>query len=83
MKTTAVVSEKGQVTIPKPIRRSLGIKPGTELRFEERNGQLIATRVAAPGALDALFGILPRMDVDAAIAEMRGPAWNPKVDGKR
>jgi AbrB family looped-hinge helix DNA binding protein len=83
MKTTAVVGEKGQVTIPKPLRRSLGITPGTELRFEERHGQLVATRVAAPGALDGVVGILPRMDVDAALAEMRGPAWNPKLDGKR
>jgi len=83
MKQTAVVGEKGQVTIPKPLRRSLGITPGTELRFEERDGALFARRVASAGALDAVVGILPPMDVDAALAGMRGPAWDPKRDGRR
>lgn len=30
------VTEKGQVTIPKPIRDKLGIGPGSEVRFVDR-----------------------------------------------
>lgn len=39
MKTT--VSEKGQITIPKQIRDSLGIGPGTVLDVEEGEGRVI------------------------------------------
>jgi AbrB family looped-hinge helix DNA binding protein len=70
----SVVSEKGQVTIPKALRDSLAIRPGTELDFVEEDGALVARRVVAGDPLDALFGLLPRLDVDEAIAEMRGPA---------
>lgn len=31
------VTEKGQVTIPKPIRDKLGIGPGSEVEFVERD----------------------------------------------
>jgi AbrB family looped-hinge helix DNA binding protein len=35
------VTTKGQVTIPKPVRRSLGIKPGTEVEFVLRDGEAV------------------------------------------
>ena len=35
------VTEKGQVTIPQPIRRWLGISPGTEVRFDIRDGEAV------------------------------------------
>ena len=40
----AVVSEKGQVTIPKQLRDRLGIKPGEVLEFNEDGGRLIETK---------------------------------------
>ena len=36
-----VVTIKGQVVIPAKLRRKLGIKKGTKLYIEERNGELI------------------------------------------
>jgi len=39
---SAILSEKGQVTIPKEIRDRLGLKPGTVLEFESREGKLVA-----------------------------------------
>ena len=39
MKTT--VSEKGQITIPKALRDSLGISAGTILDVEEREGGMM------------------------------------------
>lgn len=47
MSMKCVVSEKGQVTIPKPLRDRLGLRPGTELEFEAEGGRLVA-RKAAP-----------------------------------
>ncbi len=35
------VTEKGQVTIPKPVRRSPGIKPGSEVVFVLREGEAV------------------------------------------
>lgn len=32
------ITTKGQVTIPQRLRRSLGLLPGTEVRFEEAEG---------------------------------------------
>lgn len=78
MKT--VVSEKGQVTIPKPLRDSLRLTPGTELDFSEERGVLVGRRVQRADPLDSLVGILPAMEVDAVIAGMRGPAWRADVD---
>jgi antitoxin PrlF len=38
----AIVSEKGQVTIPKPLRTKLGLAPGAVLEFNAVNGKLVA-----------------------------------------
>ena len=40
----AVVSEKGQVTIPKKLRIDLGLEAGSILEFSERDGALIVTK---------------------------------------
>jgi len=41
----AIVSEKGQITIPKAIRERLGIMPGTVLEVESFGGKLMAAKV--------------------------------------
>ena len=40
----AVVSEKGQVTIPKACRDRLGLQTGSVLDFEARDGKLVAVK---------------------------------------
>ena len=42
MKT--IVSEKGQITIPKIIRDKMGIKPGTILEVDISEGKIIAVK---------------------------------------
>ncbi len=39
-----IISEKGQVTIPKKLRDQLGLTNGTVLHFETDHGKLIATK---------------------------------------
>lgn len=38
MQFTTSVTQKGQATIPAPIRQRLGIKPNTKIVFELKNG---------------------------------------------
>lgn len=76
----AVISEKGQVTIPKPLRDSLARTPGTALEFEEHDGVLVGRRVTDADPLSRLIGLLPRMDGDAALNELRGPVWTADLD---
>ena len=77
----SVVGEKGQVTIPKRLRDDLGISAGVTLDFSEERGRLVARKVEMTDPLVALVGLLPKMDVDAALGELRGPAFTPKLDG--
>jgi AbrB family looped-hinge helix DNA binding protein len=80
----SVVSEKGQVTIPKPLREKLGLRPGQVLEFETRDGVLVGRKAAAhENPVDAVRGVLNRMSVDAEIDTMRGTPWNAADDRPR
>ena len=69
----AIVSEKGQVTIPKPLRTALGIRPGSVLDFEADEGRLVATKASPRDAFDELYGTL-KLDepVDRFVERIRG-----------
>ena len=71
----ASVSEKGQVTIPKPLRDSLGLRSGVVLEFSEENGRLVATRSAVEDPVEQVYGILALgRSTDELLDELRGPA---------
>ena len=82
MKTTAVVGEKGQVTIPKGLRDALGIVPGSELEFADHNGRLVARRVVSVDPLLALVGAGKGRNADEMLTALRGPGWIRPLDGK-
>ena len=44
---TTVLSEKGQITIPKPVREKLGLHPGAVLDFQAINGKLVGRKKLA------------------------------------
>lgn len=68
----AIVAERGQVTIPKPLRDKLGIRPGTALEFSAKDGALVA-RKAASDPVSQVFGCLGgRGGTDQFIREIRG-----------
>lgn len=52
------VSVRGQVTIPKALRVSLGIAAGQVLDFEVEGGRLVATKTGQRDPVDAVYGIL-------------------------
>lgn len=52
------VTSKGQVTIPLPIRRALGIEPGSDVRFElDGDGaRVVIDGAAAEAAIAGMIG---------------------------
>ena len=77
MSTTAMVSDKGQVTLPKALRDRLGIHPGSRLAFRVAADGTLNVQVLAKGS-DALFGLLAKPgeparsldEMDAAIGDV-------------
>lgn len=69
----AIVSEKGQVTIPKALRDRLGIRAGQVLAFDEEEGRLVARKVMPEDPLAGVWGIL-ELDQrpDEFLADVRG-----------
>lgn len=73
------MSEKGQVTIPKPLRDRLGIRSGEVLDFEEEGGRLIARKTSAADRVDAVYGIVKLgRSTDEIIEQLRGPGLMPR-----
>jgi antitoxin PrlF len=71
----SVVSEKGQVTIPKPLRERLGIKAGQVLDFREEEGTLVARKTKGEDPIKSVYGILKtKRRTDQIIETLRGPA---------
>ncbi len=69
------------MTIPKPLRESLGLEPGHELEFEEREGTLLVRRRTPVNPLQQLVGLVrERIDIDAYLDETRGPRWQDDLD---
>lgn len=69
----AIVSEKGQVTIPKAVRTKLGLRRGTVIEFEADRGRLVGRKAGGSDVFDELYGSL-KMDepVDDFIERIRG-----------
>ena len=69
---TSSVTQKGLITVPSDIRRELGIKTGSKVRFTRKGRAVLIEAVEEP-TVDSLFGILkaPKgrgvVDIDAAI----------------
>lgn len=53
----AKVTSKGQITVPVEIRRSLGIKPGDHLRFEQNKSGISLVRDADVNVFEKWRGI--------------------------
>jgi AbrB family looped-hinge helix DNA binding protein len=49
------VSTKGQVTIPRDIRRALRIRPGDKILFDLEGGDRALVRKAEPGRLNEIL----------------------------
>lgn len=52
------VTTKGQITIPKGIRKRYGIHPGTEIEVADSHGEIVVRKAGSKNAVDRVYGIL-------------------------
>jgi len=68
--TTATITSKGQVTIPKDVRTRLGIGAGDRVEFVEIQSGVFQI-VAATQDVRSLKGIVPKPEKPVTIKEMK------------
>lgn len=70
------LTQKGQVTIPQKVRRTLGVSPGDEIEFRvARNHQVIVVKSSSPSPFEKYVGYLSKkagQDPDRIVADLRG-----------
>ncbi len=65
----STLTSKGRTTIPKEIRRRLGLKPGDRLRFLlDDDSRVVIVPATVP--VRSLYGVLPAPDEPATLEEM-------------
>jgi AbrB family looped-hinge helix DNA binding protein len=64
------VTERGQVTIPKRLRRRFGIDANTDVEFVEQDGALLLVKRAPAGFLDRFAGKADAPDLPATTDEL-------------
>jgi AbrB family looped-hinge helix DNA binding protein len=75
---TGRISEKGQVTIPKPLREAFGIRAGDRLEFvAERDGIKVRRRLDEDPFARLRGSLKLPASVDELIDEMRGGPYVP------
>lgn len=78
MSRRAKITSKGQVTIPKSVRRALGIREGDSLVFEVENGEARVRPLRKPVSFADYAGAwregegMSMEEVNACIRELRG-----------
>jgi antitoxin PrlF len=71
----SIISEKGQVTIPKAVRDRLGLRAGTIVDFQAVEGKLVGVKAAPTDPLRKWMGRgrLPvGLNVDSYLKQVRG-----------
>ena len=69
MTTDATLTSKGQTTIPKEIRDSLGMKPGDRMTFTLMSDATVVMRVKSKSVAD-LAGMLYKKDRKTVATEL-------------
>jgi antitoxin PrlF len=71
----AKVTSKGQVTIPKKVRDRLGVRPGEDVGFEEKEGLMFIKKAVTKSPFDKWVGKLKHLKgrrSDDLVKEARG-----------
>ncbi len=71
----AKVTSKGQITLPKKVREKLGVHPGEDVGFEEKNGLIYIQKTVKKSPFDKWVGRLKQFEgqqSDDLVRELRG-----------
>ena len=71
----AKVTSKGQVTIPKRVRERLGVQPGEDVGFEEKDGVIFIKKALRKSPFDKWVGKLKHLKGQRSndlVKEIRG-----------
>ena len=61
------ITKKGQTTLPKPVRETLGVQAGDRVRYVISNGEV---RILAVRPISRLFGMLQHNGPAVTVEEM-------------
>jgi AbrB family looped-hinge helix DNA binding protein len=61
------ITKKGQTTLPKPVRETLGVQAGDRVRYVISNGEV---RILAVRPISRLFGMLQHNSPAVTLEEM-------------
>jgi AbrB family looped-hinge helix DNA binding protein len=68
--STSTVTSKGQITIPRDVRKALGIESGDKVRFNvDDEGRVFFVPVTVD--VTSLKGIIPKPDKAVSVEDMR------------
>lgn len=81
MRENAVVSNRGQITLPAAVRRRLGISPGSVVILEERNGGLMVRPAAVVEVEQYSDEEIERWNAEDEFAEGEREALRAKLGG--
>lgn len=79
MRTTAKITSKGQITVPKEVRGALGVREGDRVIFEQSGNEIVVRPVRRKSNFAKYMGIgnpgmgEGREAVIRAVREMRDP----------
>jgi antitoxin PrlF len=79
MKHKSIVSEKGQVTLPKEIRERFGIHPGVEIEFRSENGVVTIVKIIPKAPISKWYGSVKKKkfsSTDEYMKKVRGEDCN-------
>ncbi len=78
--STAMVTNKGQITIPKEVREALGLNEGHRVTFQIRKDGVVEMR---PETVDlmSLYGIVKPAVRGITLADMEEAIWRGATEG--
>jgi antitoxin PrlF len=68
----ATLTSKGQITLPKSIRQTLGVTTGGKVAFELRGGEVIVTRAESEHQDPAIGAFLSLLEADIRTGKQVG-----------
>lgn len=80
----AIVSEKGQITIPKPLRERLGLRKGTLLEVDAVDGKLMLSKREARDGIDEVLRNTQGQDAKRRRVHRRPPrsSWGLRTGNR-